>query len=317
MEHVEFQLEHFVSQEELPLAEELLLAVGTRGLTLAAPNSRGDWAVILLGDFSRVEDALRLGAESGAGLSTQVVDTHQGVDIFALVRRRSSGRESEIYLAALNSETLAASPDLPQVREMISRQQGILELPQALAVMVEDWGLSDFLQVIDVGAFGAGSGGEETPLDKQRFFGFHAQLADDSMTTLRALHQFDDEEQAAAAAAWLQEQTEPRWRNIGWGASAMVARVARQRRHSLRGGRGARRGNAGPGAGQLGETGISRGAAQGAHLASGDSPAAAGRAGAEGSLEASSEGETGPPGRWRGLAWPPPRYRLRREPGPR
>jgi hypothetical protein len=222
MEHVEFQLEHFVSQEELPLAEELLLAVGTRGLTLAGPNSRGDWAVILLGDFSRVEDALRLGAESGAGLSTQVVDTHQGVDIFALVRRRSSGRESEIYLAALNSETLAASPDLPQVREMISRQQGILELPQALAVMVEDWGLSDFLQVIDVGAFGAGSGGEETPLDKQRFFGFHAQLADDSMTTLRALHQFDDEEQAAAAAAWLQEQTEPRWRNIGWGASAMV-----------------------------------------------------------------------------------------------
>ena len=39
---------------------------------------------------------------------------------------------------------------------------------------------------------------------------------------LRAMQQYDSEEEAVEAAGWLQEQTEPQWRNIGWGASATI-----------------------------------------------------------------------------------------------
>ena len=60
------------------------------------------------------------------------------------------------------------------------------------------------------------------PIDVSRIFALHAELADGSTTTFRALQQFDNAEQAAAAAAWLNEQDEPRWRSIGWGSSATI-----------------------------------------------------------------------------------------------
>ena len=47
-------------------------------------------------------------------------------------------------------------------------------------------------------------------------------LGEDSTTTLRALQQYDNEEQAAAAVAWLNEQPEPHLRDIGWGGSATI-----------------------------------------------------------------------------------------------
>ena len=221
-EHVEFQLGHFVSMDELPLAEELLIAVGARALVLSSLTSPAQWACVLQGDLTRVGVALEEGAASGTGLSVNIVDTHRGVDIFALVRTRNSGGQSEVYLAILSPEALAASPDQDAVRAMVDRQQDGGVLPQALARMVEDWGLSDFLQAFVLQGIGGNMGPPGSPLNFTRISAFHATLAEDSTTTLLGLQQYDREDQAKAAADWLNEQTESRWRDIGWGRSAVV-----------------------------------------------------------------------------------------------
>ena len=102
-----------------------------------------------------------------------------------------------------SQETLATIPDLEAVPEMIDRQIDGGNLSQPLAVMVEDWGLSDFLQAIVLEDYGGGINVQETPINAARFYAFHATLGEDSATTLRALQQYDDEEQAAVA--WLNE----------------------------------------------------------------------------------------------------------------
>ena len=218
MEHVEFQLAHFVSQDELPFAEELLVSVGAEELLVSFPFRTYQWAMVLLGDFARLSDALRTSAESGGGLSVSIIDTYREVEIYVLVRTRSSGYDSEIYLTVLDSETLAASPDADAVREMIDRHNEGGQLPKGLAAMVENWGLSDFLEAFPREGFDE----QGRPIDVSRIFAFHAELADGSTTTFRALQQFDDAEQAAAAAAWLNEQDDPVWRSIGWGSSATI-----------------------------------------------------------------------------------------------
>ena len=218
MEHVEFQLAHFVSQDELPFAEELLVSVGAEELLVSFLFRTYQWAMVLLGDFARLSDALRTSAEPGGGLSVSIIDTYREVEIYVLVRTRSSGYESEIYLTVLDSETLAASPDADAIREMIDRHNDGGQLPKGLAAMVENWGLSDFLEAFPREGFDE----QGRPIDVSRIFAFHAELADGSTTTFRALQQFDDAEQAAAAAAWLNEQDEPGWRSIGWGSSATI-----------------------------------------------------------------------------------------------
>ena len=217
-EHVEFQLAHFVSLNELPFAEDLLMSVGADVLLLSSPFRTYEWAIVLQGDFTRLAEVLRTSAESGVGLSINVIDTHREIDIYGLVRTKSSGRQSEIYLTVMDSEALAASPDHDSVREMIDRHIDGGRLPEDLATLVEDWGLSDFLEAFPM----EGNGGQERPTDAASVFAFHAELSDGSTTTLRALQQYDDEEQAAAAVAWLNEQPEPHWRNIGWGGSAPI-----------------------------------------------------------------------------------------------
>ena len=82
----------------------------------------------------------------------------------------------------------------------------------------EDWGLGDFLEAFPSESFDE----QGRPIDATRIYAFHAELADGSATVFRALRQFDDAEQAAAAVAWLQEQTEPRFRRIGWGDSVSI-----------------------------------------------------------------------------------------------
>ena len=221
-EHVEFQLGHFVSMEELPLAQELLIAMGARAIVLSSLTSRGQWACVLQGDLSLVGVALEEGALTGAGLSVNKVDTHRGVDIFALVRTRDSGGQSEIYLAVLSPETLAASPDHETVREIVDRQQDGGLLPRALARLVEDWGLSDFLQAFVLEGIAGNIGPPGSPLNLTRISAVHATLGEDSTTTLLGLQQYDREEQAEAATDWLNEQEDSRWRDIGWGSSAVI-----------------------------------------------------------------------------------------------
>ena len=216
-EHVEFQLSHFVTLDEVPFAEELLVSVGADALLFSTPFLTYGWAIVLLGDFARLDEALGAAARSGVGLSVSVVDTHRESDIYALVRTKSSGRQSEIYLTVLDSEALAASPDQDAVRVMVDRHIDGGRLPEGLAAMVEDWGLSDYLE-----AFIEGNGGQDRPIDFRSVFAFHAELGDGSTTTLRALQRYGDEEQAAAAVAWLNEQPEPHWRDIGWGGSATI-----------------------------------------------------------------------------------------------
>ncbi len=217
-EHVEFELGHFVSLDELPFAEELLVSIGAEALLISSAFYSNEWAIILLGDFTRLADALNASAQSSGGLSVSVIDTHREIDIYALVRTKSSGYQSEIYLTVLGPETLAASPDADLVRDMIDRHNDGGQVPKGLAAMVEDWGLSDFLEVFHNEAFDD----QGRPIDASRVYAFHAELADESTTILRALRQFDDEDQAAAAAAWLNEQTGRQYRKIGWGSSATI-----------------------------------------------------------------------------------------------
>ena len=207
-EHVEFQLAHFVSLDELPFAEELLVSVGADALVISSPFRTYGWAIVLRGDFARLADALMGSLQSGSGLSVSIIDTHRGVDVYALVRTKSSGRQSEIYLAVMDAETLGASPDPDGVRDMIDQHIDGGQLPKGLAAMVEDWGLSDFLEAFPSESFDD----QARPIDAARIYAFHAELADGSATVLRSLWQFDDEEQAKAAVAWLQEQTESRFR---------------------------------------------------------------------------------------------------------
>ena len=221
-EHVEFQLAHFVSEDQLPLAKEVLAGSAVRTLTLSRPHERYEWACILRGDMALIASALLSASDSGDGLSVSVIETFAGTDIYALVRTRSSGRQSEIYMAVLDEETLAASPDYPALFDIVARSREPLQLPHALSLLVQEWGTGDFLQVLNIAFFGLGATAQGTPLDRQRLFTFQATLAEDSTTVVRAIQQYDDEVHANEAANWLAQQDEPRWRNIGWGSSAMV-----------------------------------------------------------------------------------------------
>ncbi len=218
-EYVEFELDHFVNMDEIPLAQELLRSIGADAIALSSPYNRYEWACVLKGDFTRVQGALRQAAEAGTGLSATTIETHRQVEIFALVRKRAIS-ESEVYMAVLDQETLAVSPDLDAVREMTDRWQDGLSLPQPLAVMLQDWGLPDYLQGAEVGS--DSSDVQSRPIDAVKFQALHATLAQDATTTLRLILYFDDEDQAAAAAAWLGEQEGPHMRNIGYGSGAQI-----------------------------------------------------------------------------------------------
>ena len=191
-EHVEFQLSHFVTSDEIPFAEELLSSIGADALIFSFPLFRFDWAILLQGDLTRLADALRVSAESGGGLSVSVVDTHRGIDIYALVRTKNSGYRSEIYLAVLDAGNMAASPDPDALRDVMERHADEGRLPKGLVSLVEDWWLGDFLEAFLV----EGIGPQESPLVEATVFAFRADLADGSNSTLRELRQFDDEEQA-------------------------------------------------------------------------------------------------------------------------
>ena len=214
-EHVEFQLSHFVSLDEVPFAEELLTSIGADALLFSSPFMTFEWAIVLLGDLAGVANALAMSAQPGGGLSVSVVDTYRDIDVYAL---KSSGRVSEIYLTVLDPGRLAASPDLDIVREVIDRQMDGGRLPKGMAALVEDWGLGDFLEAFPIEA----SAGQGKPTDGAGVYAFHTELGDGSFSVFRALRQFDDADQASAAAAWLNEQEEPRYRNIGWGSSVTV-----------------------------------------------------------------------------------------------
>ncbi len=219
MEDVEFQLAHFVSTDELPFAEELLVSVGVKALMLSSPFLSYEWAIVLLGDFTHLADALKMASQSGAGLAVSVAETHQGTDIYTLTQTGSSGYQSEIYLAVLDQETLTASPDLVAVQDVLNRYGDGGELPETLVAMVEEWGLSDYFLVTPLAGLGDAM---EGPMGAARFFAYHATLGELSSTTLRGMWQFDNREQAATAVTWLQQQDEPHWRNIGWGASVLI-----------------------------------------------------------------------------------------------
>ena len=217
-EHVEFQLGHFVSLDELPLAEKLLVSIGADALVLSYPFQFHGWAIILAGDFTRLAEALTMSARAGTGLSVSVVDSHRDIDIYSLLRTKASGYETEIYLAVVDSETLAASPDPDAVRNVVDRHNDGGQLPEGLGALVEDWGLGDFLEAFAI----VGTSGQGRPTDSALVYAFHAELGAESTTTFRSLQQFGDETEAAAAAAWLNEQDERRYREIGWGDSVAI-----------------------------------------------------------------------------------------------
>ena len=220
-ESVEFQLGHFVNLDEIPLAEELLRSIGVSAMALGDFYTGSEWACILSGDFALVQGALRLAAavDSGGGLSASMIDAHRDVEIFSLVRNTSRS-EIQVYLVILDRNTLAASQDLEQVKEIIDRQRDGLSLPQSFAVMLEEWGRPDYLDALRLG-----SDPNQTlpgPLGAAKYYAFHAKLGENANTTMRVLQQFSDDDQAVIAAAWLGEQEDAFWRRIGYGSGAQI-----------------------------------------------------------------------------------------------
>ena len=220
-ESVEFQLGHFVNLDEIPLAEELLRSIGVSAMALGDFYTGSEWACILSGDFALVQGALRLAAavDSGAGLSAGMIDAHRDVEIFSLVRKTRRS-EIQVYLAILDRNMLAASQDLELVKEIIDRHRDGLSLPQSFAAMLEEWGHPDYLDALRLG-----SDPNQTlpgPLGAAKYYAFHAKLEENANTTMRALQQFSDDDQAAIAAAWLGEQEDAFWRRIGYGNGARI-----------------------------------------------------------------------------------------------
>ena len=120
----------------------------------------------------------------------------------------------ELYLAVPDAETLALTKELDRAREMVERRLDGGTLPQPLAVMLDDWGLPDYFHAFDTAAYGFG--GQPNPMDATKFYAAYVTLEEDENTTLRLLYQFDSDDQASEAAAWLQEQTESHFRTIGY-----------------------------------------------------------------------------------------------------
>ena len=215
----EYGLMDFVGDEKSP-SEELLRSAGVNALVLGN-NREYEWSCILRGDFTLMQEALELAtAISGYNPSTKLVEEHRGIKIFGVFLERSYAQPDVLYLAMPDLDTLALTKDLDRMREMIERRLDGGSLPVPLAAMLEDWGLPDYYFALSVG--GLGDDSQDNPMAASRFYAFHATLSSGSATILRALQQFDGEEQAAAASAWLQEQTEPRFRRIGWGDSVSI-----------------------------------------------------------------------------------------------
>ena len=219
-EDLEFQLSHFISMDELPFAEGLLQSVGTHSLALSHPYDRTGWACVLQGDYTEVHRALQQAAASGMGFSVNLAETHRQVDIFALIRLRASGRESQIYLAVPDPETLAVSPDLQTVQEMIDRRKDGRNLGEPLSAILKDWGVPDHLQAHSAGV--PEPDAQSNPMYAIQGVVLHATLEADSETKLRFLYQFPDEAQAMSGHAWLEQQTDPSWLNVGFGAQVQI-----------------------------------------------------------------------------------------------
>ena len=215
----QYDLMDFVDDEKSP-SEELLRSAGVNALILGN-NREYEWSCILRGDFTLMQEALNLAITiSGNNPSTELVEEHRGIKIFGVFLERSYAQRDVLYLAMPSLDTLALTKDLDRMREMIERRLDGGSLPESLAAMLEDWGLPDYYFALSLGGLGGDS--QDSPIAAARFYAFHATLSSGSTTILRALQQFDGEEQAAAAVAWLQEQAEPRFRRIGWGDSVSI-----------------------------------------------------------------------------------------------
>ena len=221
-EAIEFQLWNFFSNRDLPLAEEMLNSADVRALSLSFLHPSGNWACILNGNFVQVEDTLQLTAEPGAGLSMTEREPHREVAIFTVAPGigPASGALPEIYVAIPSSDTLVASPSLSAVREMVERRVDGGNLPEPLAVMLEDWGLADYNLVASLEELNGDSW--DRPTVPARYYALHATLSEESTTIMRALRQYDNDEQAAASVAWRNEQTEPYFRKIGWAGTVSI-----------------------------------------------------------------------------------------------
>ncbi len=223
-EILEGTLRSFVRSNEKAPNEELLRASSIDAVVVGFDREWG-WSCILQGDFRLTLDALRRASgESGKSPYTELVEIRGDVEIYGVFADRSHGPRDELYLALPDLETLALTEDLHRMREMVDRRQGGLSLPHALAVMLEDWGLPDYLHVFDVENYRDNSDRSSPmshPAEFMKFYGVHVTLADDLTTTIRMLQQFDNEQRASAAAAWLQAQTEPHYRTIRYGKTVM------------------------------------------------------------------------------------------------
>ena len=211
-EELEYGLEEFVDDEKSPGAE-LFRASGVTAMVLGY-NLDYDWYCILRGDFTLMQEALKLATTiSGDNPSTELIEEHQGVEIFGVFLERSYAQRDVLYLAMPYQDTLVLTKEFEPMKEMVGRRLDGGSLPQPLAVMLDDWGLPDYIHAYDTAAVG---GGQSTPLDATKFYAAHVTLEENEDTTLRLLYQFDSDDQASEAAAWLQEQTEPRFRTIGY-----------------------------------------------------------------------------------------------------
>ena len=219
-EDLEYSLEDFIRSNEKAPSEELLRSAGVSALVLGYDREY-EWSCILRGDSAMIQKALSQAAmEPGVSPSTKLVEIHRNVEIFGVFVDRTHAPVDELYLVIPDRQILILSKGLGRAREMVDRRLDGVGLPEPLAMMLRDWGRADYLEIFEM----ENNRGDapSRPIDVSEFLVIHATLEEDATTRLRVLQQFGDETQAALAAAWLQEQTEPHWRNIGYGAGVQV-----------------------------------------------------------------------------------------------
>ncbi len=220
-EYLEYYLEDFVGANEKAPSESLLRSAGITALALGSYPERSEWYCVLRGDFTLIREALSMAVTiSGANPFTDLVEVRQGVEIFGVFRDDGYHPLDELYFVMPDMGTLAMTKDLEGAREMADRWLDGAGLPDSFVRMLRDWGRADYLNIYSAGNQGGNT--PSSPLDAIKLSGFHVTLGQAATTAIRSLNQFADEEQATTAADWLNEQTEPYYRKIGFYPSVRI-----------------------------------------------------------------------------------------------
>lgn len=126
------------------------------------------------------------------------VETHREVVIYGFQNL------PPVYLAVVDESKLVLGYSVETVKEIIDRIRDGGEIPEILLDVFSDPGQADFLYAVPVKQESTAS--SNRPFSAVTFTSWAVFLKEDSTSMVRTRYFFEGPEQAAAAAAWVQEQ---------------------------------------------------------------------------------------------------------------